>query len=64
MDARDTPKTASTTDEGHFEFNQMPLGLKNAPPEYQCAMNTAMHGMTGNGEFIYIDDFVIYAKTL
>lgn len=64
MDPRDAHKTAFTTDEGHFEFDRMFFGLKNAPPEYQRAMNTAMDGMIGKGVFIYIDDYVIYAATL
>lgn len=61
---RDTHKTAFTTPEGHFEFDRMAFGLKNTPPEYQRLMFEIFHGLIGKGLFIYIDDFVIYAKTL
>ena len=42
----------------------MPFGLRNAAPEYQREMNITLDGMIGKGVFVYIDDIVIYAKTL
>ena len=42
----------------------MPFGLRNAAAEYQRAMNITLDGMIGRGVFVYIDDIVIYAKTL
>lgn len=31
VEKRDRPKTAFSVDNGHYEFNRMPFGLKNAP---------------------------------
>ena len=64
LDDADTHKTAFSTPSGHFEFIRMPFGLRNAAAEYQRAMNITLDGMIGRGVFVYIDDIVIYAKTL
>lgn len=60
----DAHKTAFTTPSGHYEFVRMAFGLKNAPVEYQEAMNVTLEGLIGNGVFVYVDDIVIYAETL
>ena len=60
----DVHKTDFSTPNGHFVFVRMPFGLRNAAPEYQRAMNITLDGMIGKGVFVYIDDIVIYAKTL
>jgi len=31
MEKQDIPKTAFTTDNGHFEYVRMPFGMTNAP---------------------------------
>ena len=40
--------TAFSTPEGHFEFNIMPLGLKNAPATFQRMMDGALRGLVYN----------------
>jgi hypothetical protein len=38
--------------------------LKTAPATFQKRMNSAMSGLTGTRCFVYLDDIVIYAKSL
>ena len=64
LDEADAHKTALSTPSEHFEFVRMPFGLRNAAPEYQRSMNITLDGMIGKSVFVYIDDIVIYAKTL
>jgi hypothetical protein len=39
MDPLDIPKTAFSTDQGHFEYVVMPFRLTNAPATFQTLMN-------------------------
>ena len=60
----DITKTAISTDNGSFEFLKMPFGMKTAPKTFQRAMDIALKGLIGCGVFVYMDDIIIYAKTL
>lgn len=64
MNEQDSPKTAFSTDIGHYQFNRMPFGLKNAPATYQRLMNTVLSGLQGTRCFVYMDDIVIFASDL
>lgn len=64
VDPKDVPKTAFSTDFGHYEFLRMPFGMKTAPKTFQRAMDIALKGLIGFGVFVYMDDILIYAKNL
>lgn len=64
MDPEDKEKTAFTTPYGHYEFNRMPFGLKNAPATFQRLMDHVLSGLQGIELFVYLDDIVIYASSL
>lgn len=64
MDKNDKEKTAFTTPQGHFEFNRMPFGLKNAPSIFQRTMDIVLSGLKGIKCFVYMDDIVIYGTDL
>ena len=64
MAPEDSAKTAFSVPQGHFEFNRMPFGLKNAPSTFQRLMNSALSGLQGIQCFVYLDDIVIYSYDL
>lgn len=64
MDPAHKEKTAFSTDKGHFEFNRMPFGLKNAPATFQRAMNNILGDYIGSICYVYLDDIVIVGYNL
>ena len=64
VEPKDRHKTAFSTPFGHFEFVRMPFGLKNAPASFQRVMDRVLSGLQGVELFVYMDDIVIYAKSL
>jgi len=56
--------TAFSTKQGHWEYLRLPFGLKTAPATFQKMMNTVLSGLTGTRCFVYLDDIVIYARSL
>ena len=59
----DKYKTAFTTPFGHYEWNVMPFGLKNAPSEFQNIMNEIFKPFSTHA-IVYIDDVLIFSKSL
>lgn len=60
----DKEKTAFSTVDGHYQFKRMPFGLTNAPATFQRAMNTILYGLNWQDCLVYLDDIVIFARTL
>ena len=60
----DRPKTAFSTNNGHFEYKSMPFGLKGAPATFQRLMSTVLSGMQGLKCLIYLDDITVFGETL
>lgn len=60
----DIPKTAFTTQSGHYEFTRMPFGLKTAPATFQRAMDNVLRGLQGIHCLVYLDDIIIYSCSL
>jgi len=58
------PKTAFSTKQGHWKHLRLPFGLKTAPATFQKMMNTVLSGLTGTRCFVYLDDIVLYARSL
>ena len=61
---KDREKTAFITQDGLYEFNRMPFGLKCAPATFQRVMDKVLYGLKGNHCMVYLDDIVIYSKTI
>jgi hypothetical protein len=64
LEAGEGPKTTFRTKQGHWEYLRLPFGLKTAPATFQKMMNSVMSGLTGTRCFVYLDDIVLYARSL
>ena len=64
MNENDIPKTAFSTDTGHYEYLRMPFGLKNAPATFQRVMNNILRGLQNEICFVYLDDVIIFSTSL
>ena len=62
MHEADVEKTAFVTPLGLYEFTVMPFGLKTAPATFQRMMDRLVGDM--NNVLIYLDDILIYAKSI
>ena len=57
-------KTAFRTRYGHFEYMVMPFGLANAPATFQAYINRALAGLVDIFCVVYLDDILIYSKSI
>lgn len=60
VNEKDRPKTAFTTQNGHYEFSRMPFDLETAPATFQRTMNNVLRGLQGIHCLVYLDDIIIY----
>ncbi len=64
MDEDSIQKTAFVTKNAQYEFVCLPFGLKNAAATFQRLMNNILRDYIGKFCFVYLDDIVIYSKTV
>ncbi|KAI2644189.1 Transposon Tf2-9 polyprotein [Labeo rohita] len=57
-------KTAFITPTSHYETLVMPFGLCNSPAAFQHLINDVLRDMLGRWCYAYLDDILIYSKTL
>ena len=65
MEEESKPYTAFTVGSyGFYQFERMPFGLCNAPATFQRCMQECLGELNLNYCLIYMDDIVVYARTL
>ena len=64
VDKNSIEKTAFTVENGHYEYVRMPFGLKNAPATFQRMMDKILMKYLNKFCFVYMDDIVIFSKSL
>ena len=60
----DREKTAFVTHCGQYEYKVMPMGLCNAPSEFQRRMQNLLRPFLGKFVVVYIDDVLIFSENM
>ncbi|GAB5504825.1 MAG: hypothetical protein Pyrs2KO_34800 [Pyruvatibacter sp.] len=60
----DRPKTAFRSRFGHYQFKVLSFGLTNAPAQYMNMVNDIFKDMLDIFVLIFIDDLLIYSKSI
>ena len=58
----DKEKTAFVTPFGLYQFNVLPMGLKNSPPTFQKVMLDTLESCR-SFSLVYLDDIIVFSKT-
>jgi hypothetical protein len=58
----DKEKTAFITPFGLYQFNVLPMGLKNSPPTFQKVMTSTLQSCR-QFSLVYLDDIIIFSKS-
>lgn len=62
LEEKDREKTAFSINNGKYEFNRLPFGLKNAPSIFQRAIDDVLRDDIGQSCQVYMDDIIIFSR--
>jgi hypothetical protein len=62
INERDKQKTAFITPFGLFQFNVLPMGLKNSPPTFQKVMTNTLKSCR-SFSLVYLDDIIVFSRS-
>lgn len=57
-------KTAFTVKNSHYEYIQMPFGLKNVAATFMSVMDSVLRDVQGKSCVLYVDHVIIFSTTL
>ena len=57
-------KTAFIVDNNLYEWNRLAFGLTNAPGTFQRLMNSVLRSVIGKICLVYLDDIIVFSKTI
>lgn len=57
-------KTAFITHRGLFQYKRMPFGLKNAPVQFQCFMDSVLGSLRWTAALVYIDNILVFSDDI
>ena len=61
---KDVPKTAFRCRFGHYQWRVLPFGLQNAPSFFMRIMNSALQPLLDSCCVCFLDDVLVYSRTL
>ena len=64
VDEKSRKFTAFSCEWGLFEWTRLPMGLKNSGATFQRAMNKLLEKYIGKFCHVYMDDIIIYSRSL
>ena len=64
IEEKDAEITAFSTPYGLYEYTRMSFGLSNTPATLQLLMNHVWSGPQCTELFVYLEDSVMYARSL
>jgi hypothetical protein len=56
--------TAFSTNQGHWHFKHMAMGMRTSSATFQRLMNNVLAGIIGIKCLVYLDDIIVYGKNL
>ena len=65
LEEESRPVTAFITPDGeHYQMTRMPMGLSTSPSGFMRMMNIALTGLKGTHCLVYIDDIIVFSRTV